>query len=160
QEVDGVEVEDVRLLTDARRDSSRDALDTAVVLVEQFSVEGLLSTLVQRSGQDFESEWAVVVDLDDARPLASTGAPPPAGWLGAFLAGSQSSELVAAGACGPDDVAWAALASARLALVVGRRGRPFRFRERRQLGSLARIADARWVDLGVPADRKGSVEVR
>ncbi len=160
QEVDGVEVEDVRLLTDARRDSSRDALDTAVVLVEQFSVDGLLSSLVRRSSQDFEAEWAVVVDSDDARPLASTGAPPPAGWLGAFLAGSRTSELVAAGACGPDDVAWAALGSAGLALVVGRRGRPFRFRERRQLGALARIADARWAGLVAPANRMGSVEAR
>jgi hypothetical protein len=48
---------------------------------------------------------------------------------------------------GPDDVAWAALASADLAVVLGRDGRPFRARERRQLAALARIADRRWAEL-------------
>ncbi len=160
QEVDGVEVEDVRLLTEAMRDSPRDALDTAVVLVGQLSTEGLLATLVHRSSNDFEAEWAVVAEPDEAMPLASTGTPPPAGWLGAFLAGSSTSELVAAGACGPDDVAWATLATAGVSLVLGRRGRPFRARERRQLGSLARIADARWAELERRVDPLGDVQLR
>jgi hypothetical protein len=31
--------------------------------------------------------------------------------------------------------------------VLGRRGRPFRARERRQLAAVARIVDQRWVEL-------------
>ena len=46
-----------------------------------------------------------------------------------------------------DDVAWANLGASDLTLVLGRRGRPLRARERRQATSLARIADARWVEL-------------
>jgi hypothetical protein len=45
---------------------------------------------------------------------------------------------------GPDDVAWAPLVTADRALVLGRKGRPLRTRERRQLAALARIADHRW----------------
>ncbi|MDP9070139.1 MAG: hypothetical protein M3N68_02395, partial [Actinomycetota bacterium] len=63
---------------------------------------------------------------------------------------------VAAGECGPDDVAWAALPTPDLALVLGRRGRPFRARERRQLAALARIADCRWVQLSARASTVGS----
>jgi hypothetical protein len=65
------------------------------------------------------------------------------------VAGSRTSAAVAAGECGPDDVAWAALADASIALVLGRRGRPFRARERRQLGALARIVDARLTELAI-----------
>jgi hypothetical protein len=36
---------------------------------------------------------------------------------------------------------------ASLVVVLGRDGRPFRTRERRQLSALARIADNRWVEL-------------
>jgi hypothetical protein len=36
---------------------------------------------------------------------------------------------------------------ASLVVVLGREGRPFRTRERRQLSALARIADNRWVEL-------------
>jgi predicted phosphoadenosine phosphosulfate sulfurtransferase len=39
------------------------------------------------------------------------------------------------------------LDTASLVLVVGRRGRPFRARERQQLNALARIANHRWVEL-------------
>ncbi|MDQ6797484.1 MAG: hypothetical protein M3011_05575, partial [Actinomycetota bacterium] len=65
----------------------------------------------------------------------------------AFVNGSRSSAAVVSGECGPDDVACAGLGDGRLALVVGRRGRPFRARERRQLGAVAHIADHRLADL-------------
>ena len=132
-------------------DAFRDALATAVVLVEQLDTDGLLAALAGHAGSGFGADWAVIVDLDRAVPLAGTGAHPAAAWLAAFLAGSRSSERVAAGECGPDDVAWATLPTAELALVVGRRGRPFRARERRQLAALARIADCRWVELSARA---------
>src|SRR5437667_360495 len=94
-----------------------------------------------------------LVGLEGPVPLASVGSPPPAAWLSAFVAGSRTSVRVAAGDCGPDDVAWAALATSELALILGRKGRPFRARERRQLGALARIADHRWVELAQQTSR-------
>ena len=146
-QVDGVDVEDVRAAPERMFDARLDALETAALLVSATTPSGLLGVLVSHAGADFGSEWVAAVDLDDRVLLASQGAPPPPPWLAAFVAGSRSSAPVAAGECGPDDVAWAALADASIALVLGRRGRPFRARERRQLGALVRIVDARLSEL-------------
>ena len=148
-QVDGVDVEDVRAAPERMFDARLDALETAALLVAAATPLGLLNVLVDHAGSDLGSEWVAAVDLDDRVLLASRGAPPPPGWLAAFVAGSRTSAPVAAGECGPDDVAWAALADASIALVLGRRGRPFRARERRQLGALARIVDARLAELTV-----------
>jgi hypothetical protein len=72
--------------------------------------------------------------------------------LGAFVEGSRYSVDAQTGEAdpsGPDDVAWAALPTVGRALVLGRAGRPFRGRERRQLAALARIADHRWCQIDV-----------
>ncbi|MEA2685281.1 MAG: hypothetical protein QOE93_476 [Actinomycetota bacterium] len=148
-QVDGVDVEDVLAAPERMFDARLDALETAALLVAATSPSGLLSVLVSHAGADFGSEWVAAVDLDDRTLLASQGAPPPPAWLAAFVAGSRTSAAVAAGECGPDDVAWAALADASIALVLGRRGRPFRARERRQLGALGRIVDARLAELAL-----------
>jgi hypothetical protein len=139
-QVDGVDVEDVRPAPAELVDPRLDALETAAVLVGAATYSELLSSLVAHARRDFGAEWAVVVDLDERVLLASHGAPPPPGWLVAFVTGSQSSAAVCSGECGPDDVAWAALAGSSLALLLGRQGRPFRARERHQLAALARIA--------------------
>lgn len=146
-QVDGVAVEELRPAVHGAHDPRLDALETAAVLVEQATVEDLLGSLVSHAAQDFDASWATVVDLDGPVPLASVGSPPPAAWLGAFVAGSRSSMRVASGEAGPDDTAWAVLAAADLSVVLGRNGRPFRARERRQLTALARIADRRWAEL-------------
>lgn len=146
-QVDGVDVEDIRPAPAALADPRLDALETAAVLVEQNDVDGLLLTLATHARHDFEADWAVVIDPHTAVPLAAVGTPPPAPWLAAFVSGSKSSVRVAAGECGPDDVAWAAVDAADLAVVVGRRGRPFRARERRQLAALSRVASSRWTEL-------------
>jgi hypothetical protein len=155
-QVDGVDVEDVRPAPQRLNDSRLSALETAGLLVAAPSVPALLDKLVAQAPADFETEWSVVVEIDDQRILASEGDPPPPAWLVAFVTGSRSSALVAAGEFGPDDVAWAGLADARLALVLGRRGRPFRARERRQLGALALIADLRISELDRQAPAKAS----
>jgi len=146
-QVDGVDVEDVRLAPAHLYDPRLDALETAALLVAASTSAELLTELTTSARRDFESEWAAVVDLGDRVLLASEGAPPPPAWLAAFVAGSASSAAVVSGECGPDDVAWTALVDASLALVLGRRGRPFRARERRQLAALARIAEARAAEL-------------
>ena len=150
-QVDGVDVEDVRPAPTTVVDPRLDALETAALLCEKRDVDELLVALAARASHDGEAEWAAVIDVERSVSLATIGAPPPTPWLAAFVAGSRTSTLVAAAECGPDDVAWAALPAADLALVLGRRGRPFRARERRQLAAVARIADHRWVELSTSA---------
>lgn len=145
-EVDGVDVEHVRAADDLT-DPRLDALETAALLVEQPSGDTLLAVLVDRACHDLEAEWAVAVDMRTVTAVASVATPPPLTWLAAFIEGTQASERVAAGECGPDEVACTLLGGAEVGLVVGRRGRPFRARERRQLAALGRIADHRWNQL-------------
>jgi len=146
-QVDGVDVEDVRPATPWLADPRLDALETAAVLVEQHTVPSLIETLVFHARHDFSAEWAAVIDLDAPSPLASSGPVPPAPWLGAFVTGSRASRRDNRDLGGPDDVAWAELETAEYVAIVGRHGRPFRARERRQLVALTRIADHRWVEL-------------
>ncbi len=142
-QVDGVDVEDVRPATEAAHDPRLDALETAAILVDQHRVEDLFAALAANARANFEADWAVVVDLEPPARRAEAGEAPSVAWLAAFLLGSRSSVGTAAVDGGPDDVAWAELPLADIALVLGRRGRPFRARERRQLAALARIADSR-----------------
>ncbi len=148
-QVDGVDVEDVRRAPAEIADPRLDALEAAALLVGAGSERELLTSLVAHAGRNLAAEWAVVVDLAERVLLACHGAPPPPGWLVAFVAGSQSSAAVCSGECGPDDVAWAGLGGSRLALVLGRQGRPFRAKERHQLAALCRIARYVLVNLGV-----------
>ncbi|MDQ3757509.1 MAG: hypothetical protein M3394_06650, partial [Actinomycetota bacterium] len=129
-QVDGVDVEDVRPLR-AMVDSRLDALETAALLVEQETAPALRATLAAHACHDFEADWAVLVVGEEAPDVV--GEAPSAAWVRAFVEGSRNSAVVAAGDTGPDDVAWAVLEDAGGSLVVGRRGRPFRARERRQL---------------------------
>lgn len=146
-EVDGVDVEDVRRAPDALGDPRLDALETAAALVTQQALQPLLASLVRASLRDFQSDWACAIDADGGTPAATIGSAPPPEWLGAFLAGSRASAAPRPGETAPDDVAWADLDVAGLVLVLGRQGRPFRIRERRQLTALARIVDGRWAEL-------------
>ena len=148
-QVDGVDVEDVRPAPAELADPRLDALETAALMVGAPSYGQLLDLLVAHARRDFGAEWAAVVNLDDRALLASHGAPPPPAWLVAFVAGSRSSAAVSSGECGPDDVAWAELGTSRLAILLGRQGRPFRARERHQLAALCKIAQYVMINLGV-----------
>lgn len=152
-QVDGVDVEDVRRAGDGLADPRLDALETAVSLVTQQAVAPLLASLARSSLRDFQSDWAAVVDPDRGEPAASVGPTPPLPWLQAFLAGSRASVAPRPGESAPDDVAWADLDVAGLVLVLGRQGRPFRIRERRQLTALARIVDTRWAEISIRSGR-------
>lgn len=143
QQVDGVDVEEVRAVVDALHDPRLDALETAAILVGASQRDELIEALVTHSRRVIGGQWAAVVSLDDGEVLAEEGPLPPGPWLMAFLAGSQQSARVAAGESGADDVVWAPLPGADLALVLGRDGSAYRARERRQAAALARIADTR-----------------
>jgi len=153
EEVDGVDVEDVRPAPEWLADPRLDALETAAVLVDQTSLSDLRQLLVSHAVRDFNVDWAAMMELDSSQPVTTVGLVPSAEWLSAFVAGSRVSVLAAAGRAGPDDVAWAELVTAGSVLVLGRRGRPFRARERLQLAALARIADHRWVELTARVSR-------
>jgi hypothetical protein len=94
----------------------------------------------------------VIVDLDSSKPVVTVGPAPPPAWLAAFVTGSRvPGDTGSTG--GPEDVAWADMDSAGLVVVLGRKGRPFRSRERRQLSALARIVNHRWAELHSRAGR-------
>jgi hypothetical protein len=152
-QVDGVDVESVRPVADALHDPRLDALETAAMLVGASSTPALLVALCVHGARTIGAEWAVVVDADAVDVLASCGAAPAAGWLAAFVAGSRSSAAVAGYETGPEDVVWAPLPGAGLALVLGRNGTAFRARERRQAAALARIVDTRFRELAAVAAR-------
>ena len=152
-QVDGVDVEEVRPVDGALPDPRLDALETAAVLVEQTHVVDLLEVLTAEAQRDFVADWAAVVALEDGNVLVSTGEPPEPAWLAAFLAGSTSSTTAANGDAGPDDVAFAMFPAGDIALVLGRDGKTFRARERRQLVALAKVAGHRWSELVVNQER-------
>jgi hypothetical protein len=151
--VEGVDVEDIRPAVDALHDPRLDALETAAQLVGATTTDELLTSLCELGSRTVGGEWAVVVDSEAVEVLASTGPVPSAAWLSAFVAGSRSSAAVAGTDAGPEDVVWAPLPAASLALVVGRKGTAFRARERRQAAALARIVDTRFRELAARASR-------
>ena len=153
QQVDGVKVEEVRAIADSLRDPRLDALETAAVLVGASSPDEAIEALCSHAVRAIGAEWGVVVGLDHDEERAREGEPPDLAWVNAFVAGSQSSARVTGGATGPEDVVWAPLPAAGLALVLGRTGTAFRARERRQAAALARIVDTRFRELSRAASR-------
>ncbi len=161
QEVDGVDVEDLRLAPPGVLDPRLDALETAATLVGAATSGDLVRSLCDYAARFSSAEWATIIRIDDDRLVASYGVPPSVEWLAVFIEGSQSSaRLGSASHSGtnhetaleimlpqPDDIAWVPLVSAGLALVLGREGRPFRARERREVAALARIVDSRFREL-------------
>lgn len=143
QQVDGVDVEEIRPVADSLHDPRLDALETVAILVGATDRDELVRSVVVHARRAVGAEWSAVVSLDDGEIVAEEGPVPSAAWLAAFVEGSQSSARVASGEVGPDDVVWSPLPSAGLALVVGRAGTAYRARERRQVAALSRIVDTR-----------------
>jgi hypothetical protein len=137
-EVDGVDVEEVRLATGSVHDPRVDVLETAAVLVGATSADEAVRELCRHVCRVLGTAWTAVVGPDAQLVAAAGDGPPPTAWLAAFVAGSRSAETPAV-----DDVACAPLPAAGLAVACGRDAPPFRARERRQLAALARIVDTR-----------------
>lgn len=143
QQVDGVDVEEVRPVAEALHDPRLDALETAALLVGATNSYEVLVNLVVHGARVIGATWGIVLDVATGERLASEGSVPEISWLQAFVAGSQASARGVVGENGADDVVWSPLPSAGLALVLGRDGPPYRARERRQVAALARIVDTR-----------------
>ncbi|MDE0803951.1 MAG: hypothetical protein OSA99_11570 [Acidimicrobiales bacterium] len=144
--VDGVDVEEVRRVDGATHDPRADALETAAIVVGAADRADLVEAVVTHGRRVLGGSWAAIVHLDAGDVLAVDGDAPPSAWLVAFVEGSRSAAPTTGSGGGADDVVWAPLPAAGLAVVVGRSGSGFRARERRQVAALARIADTRLVD--------------
>jgi hypothetical protein len=142
EEVDGASVEEVRTI-EHFPDPRLDALESATTLCASPTVELLLQTLVEQTRTEFLADWSAL--LVDGSVLASAGdVTHEASVLGALVAGTSASPMVADGITGPDDLAVASLPGHDAALLLGRGGRAFRRRERAQLNALSGIADRTW----------------
>jgi hypothetical protein len=158
RQVDGVDVEDLRPVTEALRDPRLDALETAAVLVGATSATELVEAVCEHGARTVGATWGAVIDLAEESVLSDLGERPPLAWLVAFVRGTQASS------CGGPvlhadpaavEVVWAPLPAAGLTLVLGREGHPFRARERRQVMALARIVDTRLRQLRAVEARRG-----
>ena len=152
-QVDGVDIESIRLAVDALHDPRVDALETAALLVGAPTPSAAIEELCVHAVRTVGANWGVVLDQSDGSIVSAVGECPPAAWIAAFVAGSQSSARVVDGDLGPSDMVWAPLSAAGRALVMGRNGESFRARERRQAAALARIVDTRFRELTVSARR-------
>lgn len=153
REVDGVDIEDVRQTADAVLDPRLDALETAAMLMGSADPDELVAMLCDHAARMVTAGWGVVVDTESQEVFPGWGEAPPTAWLLAFLEGSVAASR--SGDAGqPDDVLWAPLPAARMAVVLGREGRTFRARERRTIAALARIVDARFRDLSEQRSRR------
>ena len=135
--VDGVSVENVRIVEADRADPNLAALAAAAAMAEA-PPDDRLDVLVRGVHRLVEADWAVV--LRDGEVIAQVGESPDVAWLVAFLMGAEHlSELDEAL---PDDLVWGHLIEAGLAVAAGRAGRPIHERERVRISLLARLADA------------------
>lgn len=152
QEVDGVVVEDVRLVGEAGSDPRLDALETAAILCGADTMDALLQAVVVHGGGTLGAEWTAVLELCGGDVRFTAGPAPTEAWLAAFVAGARvGGDDQPSGA---EDVAWAPLPGVDLALVAGRRDTPFRAKERRQVAALARVAGTRAREVGRSRSRR------
>jgi hypothetical protein len=140
-EVDGVSVEAVHPVAAGVMDQRLDAYETAAAILEERTPHGVLSALATRTRHELDASWVAIIDGEDHMVMAAAGPAPAAPWLAAHI--RQSSRAPS----DTGDIAWVHLAAWDLTLVVGRPSWPFGARDRSRLGSLARLADARWIDL-------------
>jgi hypothetical protein len=140
-QVDGVDVEDIRAVAGAPHDAPLAVLAIVERLLEVPTVDTVLARLCEEVEAELSCDWVTVVRMEPPGEVAAAGDAPTAAWLAAFLHGTSHLESSADEGNAPPDLAWAALPSCRLEVAAGRRGRAFRGRERREVASLARIAD-------------------
>lgn len=145
-QVDGVAVEDVRVVESGRCDSATLALEAAVALAA-LPVEQRLASLCHEILHLTGGDWVAAVHPEGEAPLVQLGSPPDIEWLLAFLQGSSHLDHGADGGAGPADMAWLNLCRSQVSVAVERRNWPFRARERQHLVALGQVVDA----LGVTA---------
>ncbi len=134
--VEGVDVEDVRVLDGPPENTTVLALELAASL-RTVSGADRLTQLVAAARQLLHGEWAAIVDVDTGAVTISCGdAMPGEGWISAFVQGA----LASSGATDVAELAVARLGDTGAALVVGRERVPLRSGEREVLHLVAQLA--------------------
>lgn len=160
-EVDGVAVEEVRMLPTEVVDRRMSAFEAGAALMGEHTLPGVLRVVAEQARRGLDARWSALLDPGEGQVLAVDGQAPAAPWLAAYVSGTRWHATARAaspvdhtdggfddGAHAPaPDVAWAALTAWELVVVAGRPGRSFTQAEQRHLAGLAQLADARWADL-------------
>jgi hypothetical protein len=152
-EVDGVTVEQVRILPDQIRDRRLDAYRTAEALLGASSPDELLLTLADRAGIELEATWIAIFDSGTHLILASAGRPPGTDWLASAYRRHVTETSTGSKTAGRTDrnarnAIWAPLDRFDAVLAAGRPDWTFSEHEHEKLLTIARLADARWSELG------------
>lgn len=135
--VDGVSVENIRVVDIDRTDPSLSALALGAAIAES-RPEERLDVMIAGVQRFAETDWVMV--LEDGRPITQLGAPPDVGWLAAFLAGSG--HLDGLDESSPSDLLWGHMVTSELTIAAGRTANPIHERERVRFSLLVRLADA------------------
>ena len=144
-EVDGVSVDTVHPVSSGVTDQRLDAYETAAAILEARSPHDVLSALAARTRHELDASWVAIIDGEDHLVIAAAGLPPAASWLARWVSGGGSADE--APNADRADIAWVHLPAWDLSLIVGRPTWPFGARDKGRLDALARLADARWIDL-------------
>jgi len=135
--VDGVSVENIRVVDPDRTDASLSALALGAAIAER-SPDERLEVMIAGIQRFSETEW--VMALYDGQPITHIGEPPDVGWLTAFLAGSEHLDGLDDSA--PSDLLWGHMVRSAITVAAGRTGNPIHERERVRFSLLLRLADA------------------
>ena len=87
-QVDGVAIEDLRLIEAGRPDAGMLALEMAAALVET-APEDRLSALCTQLQRLVDGSWSLAMRSEDGTSLVERGVSPDHAWLAAFFAGSR-----------------------------------------------------------------------
>lgn len=158
-EVDGVVVEEVRMLPGPIRDRRLDAYNTAALLLEARTPDELLSSLASRVSNELDSGWVAVLDTESELLLAAKGRPPGAEWLADSFnrqRGKKGQSEAPSGSIS-EDLIWVVLARFDAVVAAGRPGWPFSDHDREKLDAMSRLADARWSELS-PKGTQGRID--
>lgn len=88
-EVDGVSVEEVRVLPSDPVDRRVAAYDSAIALMSSRSHAAVLETVVHRVALELDAVWVAALELDTGRLVAAVGDTPATTWLGAYVTGTR-----------------------------------------------------------------------
>jgi hypothetical protein len=142
-EVDGVSVEEFHPISGRGRDRRLDPYDTGVALLRARTPQDVLGALAERVAAELDATWSAVLDVEDVIVIASSGRHPAAPWLVTYLDLARQP----AGRADTGDVGWIDLTAWDLVLLAGRPGWRLGASDFARLEAMARLADARWVDL-------------
>lgn len=135
-EVDGVAVEDLREVPEARAERGVELLELLAELLQQPDRASMLERLLTSLLPRFDLDWATVVDVQRKVVEVGVGEPPSDEWVLGYALGAVANDAEIPGRSG--DVAHG-IVSTGVVMLVGRGRYDLHDRERREFEALARI---------------------